>query len=231
MTLRTPTTGVLGPLFKAARIALPHRLRGRGRRVEATVARNAAASAADHRPERPSGAGNLGLGRPEGRRRFPPLLKTGRGMRGAGPTADALTVAVKPRPSRLAPSQQSLAADIEQRAHRGISKVHCRRVAPAPTGRCAKRAIATTEAALASLERPDAARGARLGAGGDPALYDRWLGSEPDPRESLRPFPAELMRMWPISTRLNLPKNDDPDLLTAVSRDSSNTPEQGPNSE
>jgi len=36
------------------------------------------------------------------------------------------------------------------------------------------------------------------------------------------------MRMWPISTRV---KNDDLDLLTAVSPDSSNAPEQGPNSE
>jgi hypothetical protein len=27
MTLRTPATGVIGPLFKAARIALPHNVR------------------------------------------------------------------------------------------------------------------------------------------------------------------------------------------------------------
>jgi hypothetical protein len=29
----------------------------------------------------------------------------------------------------------------------------------------------------------------------------RWLGEEPDPRDLMRPYPAELMRMWPISTR------------------------------
>src|SRR5438552_15719748 len=40
--------------------------------------------------------------------------------------------------------------------------------------------------------------------------YVRWLGEEPDPRELMRPFPAGLMRMWPISTRVNKPENDDP---------------------
>ena len=39
--------------------------------------------------------------------------------------------------------------------------------------------------------------------------YVRWLGEEPDPRELMRPFPAGLMRMWPISTRVNKPENDD----------------------
>ena len=63
-----------------------------------------------------------------------------------------------------------------------------------------------------------------------PQDYDRWLGIEPDPRDLLRPFPAELMRMWPISTRVNSPKSDDPDLLTRVSPDSSTSPDQGPNS-
>ena len=63
-----------------------------------------------------------------------------------------------------------------------------------------------------------------------PKDYDRWLGIETDPRDLLRPFPAALMRMWPISTRVNAPKNDDPDLLTPVSPDSSTTPTQGPNS-
>ena len=60
-----------------------------------------------------------------------------------------------------------------------------------------------------------------------PEDYDRWLGIEPDPRDLLRPFPAELMRMWPISTRVNSPKNDDPDLLTPVAPDSSTSPDSG----
>jgi putative SOS response-associated peptidase YedK len=35
--------------------------------------------------------------------------------------------------------------------------------------------------------------------------YVRWLGEEEDPRELMRPFPSETMRMWPISTRVNKP--------------------------
>ena len=30
--------------------------------------------------------------------------------------------------------------------------------------------------------------------------YTRWLSDEPNPRDLMRPFPAEPMRMWPIST-------------------------------
>jgi putative SOS response-associated peptidase YedK len=43
-----------------------------------------------------------------------------------------------------------------------------------------------------------------------PGDYARWLGEEPDPRDLMRPFPADLMRMWAISTRVNKPENDDP---------------------
>src|SRR5215475_7678455 len=46
-----------------------------------------------------------------------------------------------------------------------------------------------------------------------PADYARWLGEEPDPRDLMRPFPAEQMRMWPISTRVNKPENDDPSIV------------------
>jgi len=42
------------------------------------------------------------------------------------------------------------------------------------------------------------------------------LGIEPDPRDLLRPFPAELMTMWPISTRVNKPENDDPSIIEPV---------------
>jgi len=44
--------------------------------------------------------------------------------------------------------------------------------------------------------------------------YDRWLSAiEPDPRDLLVPFPADLMTMWPISTRVNKADNDDPGIL------------------
>jgi putative SOS response-associated peptidase YedK len=47
-----------------------------------------------------------------------------------------------------------------------------------------------------------------------PVAYDRWLANiEPDPRDLLVPFPAELMMMWPISTRVNKPENDDATVL------------------
>jgi putative SOS response-associated peptidase YedK len=49
-----------------------------------------------------------------------------------------------------------------------------------------------------------------------PADYDRWLGDEPDPRELLRPFPSDEMRMWPRSTQVNKPENDDPSILDEV---------------
>ena len=48
------------------------------------------------------------------------------------------------------------------------------------------------------------------------ADYDRWLSDEPDPRDLLRPFPADLMRMWPISTRVNKPENDDATIIEPV---------------
>ena len=49
-----------------------------------------------------------------------------------------------------------------------------------------------------------------------PANYTRWLSDEPDPRELMRLYPAELMRMWPISTRVNKPENDDPSILEPI---------------
>jgi hypothetical protein len=32
----------------------------------------------------------------------------------------------------------------------------------------------------------------------------------------MRPFPAELMRMWPISRRVNKPENDDPSIVEPI---------------
>jgi putative SOS response-associated peptidase YedK len=47
----------------------------------------------------------------------------------------------------------------------------------------------------------------------DPTAYDRWLGPEPDPQELLLSYPSAPMTMWPISTRVNSPDNDDGPLL------------------
>jgi putative SOS response-associated peptidase YedK len=49
-----------------------------------------------------------------------------------------------------------------------------------------------------------------------PQDYDRWLEGEPDPRELMITYPAEPMRMWPISLRVNSARNDDAELLVAV---------------
>jgi len=47
----------------------------------------------------------------------------------------------------------------------------------------------------------------------DPADHAAWLGeggaSAADARALLRPFPAEAMRAYPVSTRVNSPRNDD----------------------
>jgi putative SOS response-associated peptidase YedK len=48
------------------------------------------------------------------------------------------------------------------------------------------------------------------------ADYVRWLGDEPDPHDLLRPYPAAPMRMWPISTWVNKPENDDPSILQPI---------------
>ena len=44
---------------------------------------------------------------------------------------------------------------------------------------------------------------------------DRWLNGD-DPQALLRPYPAERMTMWPVSMRVNSPRNDDPTLLERV---------------
>jgi putative SOS response-associated peptidase YedK len=49
-----------------------------------------------------------------------------------------------------------------------------------------------------------------------PADYGRWLSEEPDPRDLMRSFPAHLMRMWSISTRVNKPENDDPSIIEPI---------------
>ena len=49
-----------------------------------------------------------------------------------------------------------------------------------------------------------------------PSDYERWLSDDPDPGDLMRPFPAEPMRMWPISTRVNKPENDDPSIVEPI---------------
>ncbi|MGO8918245.1 MAG: SOS response-associated peptidase [Stellaceae bacterium] len=50
-----------------------------------------------------------------------------------------------------------------------------------------------------------------------PEAWSRWLGEEPVEKAELqallKPFPAERMRAYPVSTRVNSVKNDDAGLL------------------
>ena len=49
-----------------------------------------------------------------------------------------------------------------------------------------------------------------------PDDHKRWLSDEANPANLMRPYPAHLMRMWPISTRVNKPENDGPSILEPV---------------
>ncbi len=50
-----------------------------------------------------------------------------------------------------------------------------------------------------------------------PDALDAWLTGAPEQaRAVLQPYPAELLAAWPVSTRVNSPKNDDPELVVAV---------------
>ncbi len=46
--------------------------------------------------------------------------------------------------------------------------------------------------------------------------YECWLSQEPNPRDLLITYPSEPMVMWPISTRVNKPENDDLFLLEPI---------------
>jgi putative SOS response-associated peptidase YedK len=50
----------------------------------------------------------------------------------------------------------------------------------------------------------------------DPADYDRWLSADPQPLDLLKPYPAERMTAYEISTRINKPGYDAPDILDPV---------------
>jgi putative SOS response-associated peptidase YedK len=50
-----------------------------------------------------------------------------------------------------------------------------------------------------------------------PADYHRWLSPiEPDPNDMMKPYPSEPMAIWPISTRVNSPENDSPDIRDPI---------------
>jgi len=49
------------------------------------------------------------------------------------------------------------------------------------------------------------------------AALDAWLnGTSEQAQALLQPYPAELMVAWPVSVRVNSPRNDDPELVSAL---------------
>jgi putative SOS response-associated peptidase YedK len=50
----------------------------------------------------------------------------------------------------------------------------------------------------------------------EPNSYERWLSTEIDPHDLLIPYPSKPMTMWPISTKVNKPENDDPSILQQI---------------
>ena len=49
-----------------------------------------------------------------------------------------------------------------------------------------------------------------------PGDYSRWLSDEPDPWDLMCPNPTVLMRIWPISSRVNKLENNDPSIVEPV---------------
>ena len=50
----------------------------------------------------------------------------------------------------------------------------------------------------------------------DPADYDRWLTAPEQPTDLLRPYPAEAMAAFPVSTLVNSPKNEDAQCIEPI---------------
>jgi len=53
----------------------------------------------------------------------------------------------------------------------------------------------------------------------EPPDYDLWLDPGPNPesaRHLLRPYPAEKLAAYPVSTRVNSPRNDDPQCIAPL---------------
>ncbi|MCB8940821.1 MAG: SOS response-associated peptidase [Ardenticatenaceae bacterium] len=53
----------------------------------------------------------------------------------------------------------------------------------------------------------------------EPEDFDLWLNPEPDPEQGLhllRPYPAEKMAAYPVSTVVNNPRNDMPDCIQPI---------------
>jgi putative SOS response-associated peptidase YedK len=50
-----------------------------------------------------------------------------------------------------------------------------------------------------------------------PSDRQRWMDPEDTPSDLLRPYAADEMTMWPVSTAVNVPKNDSRELIEPIS--------------
>jgi putative SOS response-associated peptidase YedK len=56
---------------------------------------------------------------------------------------------------------------------------------------------------------------------------DAWLSGEAG-KEVLVPYPADRLKAWPISSRVNSPKNNDAEIIVPVELESVSLPENLP---
>ena len=57
--------------------------------------------------------------------------------------------------------------------------------------------------------------------------HDSWLSGEAG-KEILIPYPADRMKAWPISSRVNSPKNDDAEIIVPVELESVSQSQSSP---
>jgi non-homologous end joining protein Ku len=63
------------------------------------------------------------------------------------------------------------------------------------------------------VDASDTVKGYQLGKGEYIEIEPRRLRAS---RSKMRPFPADLRRMWPISSRIDKPENDDPSIVEPI---------------
>jgi putative SOS response-associated peptidase YedK len=49
-----------------------------------------------------------------------------------------------------------------------------------------------------------------------PEDYEWWISSAEDPRDLMKPFPADLITMWMIGRNVGSAKNDSPDIIEEI---------------
>lgn len=58
----------------------------------------------------------------------------------------------------------------------------------------------------------------------DAGDYDRWLSDDPDPNDLMKPYPSELMTMWPIGRKMSNARYEAGDILEEVEIEEGETP-------